>query len=46
MLEFLLFSTKVLFYLKQHDKISLTQDSTIIRLKLKGKVLVRWFKTI
>lgn len=42
-LEFLLFSTSVLFYVRQHGKISLIRFQ-YIRLKLKGKKLVWSFK--
>lgn len=41
-LEFLLFSTSVLFYVRQHGKISLRFQYR--RLKLKGKKLVWSFK--
>ena len=43
-LEFLLFSISFFFYWRQHDKISLTQDFSILRLKLKGKILVWGFE--
>lgn len=42
-LEFLLFSISFFFYWR-HDKISLTQDFSILRLKLKGKILVWGFE--
>lgn len=32
------------FYLKQYDRISLTQDFSILKLKFKGKILVWGFK--
>lgn len=43
-LEFLLFSISLFFYWRQHDKISLTQDFSTVRLKLTGKISVWGFK--